>query len=251
MPRKFTLSPAKVSAFLTCRKLYVNNYIARLNRFYYRPNVGDTFGGSLHRALDRYHKGGDRSAEALSEHLKDTWASKGFESKAEEREYLERAEQIFSAYAAKNAEANTLFTEKTLTADMGDYKLTGRIDRIDEIGPGSLRLIDYKSGRLTVTEEELRGNIAMRIYHLLATNILDCERAETGIYCLQTGDEAYVDFTPEETKETVDILNGVAEEAMSLTPESKISYIFGAPHCSGCIYFENCRKNFMKTRKNH
>ena len=41
----------------------------------------------------------------------------------------------------------TIATEKTISCDMGRFKLSGRVDRIDRHADGRLEIIDYKSGR--------------------------------------------------------------------------------------------------------
>lgn len=170
-PRKPEISPTKIRIFLTCPLMYKLTYVTKVGRFYYAPNVGDSFGGSLHRAIHDFHSAGGHEThtpEQLAERLHSTWTSIGYSSQQEEKEHLELGVRLLQEYYANSQTgATTIFTEKQLKEDMGEFYLVGRIDRLDEHPDGKLEIIDYKSGRMSVSEQEVADDLAMSIYQLL------------------------------------------------------------------------------------
>jgi putative RecB family exonuclease len=246
-PRKLTLSPTKISAYLACRLTYRYAYIDRLSRFFYTPKSFHTFGLMLHRALDEFHKQGGaetQSAEQLVETMRSGWTSTGYASQQEEVEHLQAAEQFLDQYHAEHVVegAKTLFTEKQLRADMGEFVLMGRVDRIDEHLDGHIEIIDYKSGRLTVGEEEVRADLAMGIYTLLAHRIFP-ERAVTAtIYALRSGDKATVEHSTEELAELEAMIRELAAEIAQIDQDSVIEPDWLPNVCPWCDYLRLCTK---------
>ena len=83
--------------------------------------------------------------------------------------------------------------------DLGPFVLTGRIDRIDEHSEdGALEIVDYKSGRLDVTEEDVKGALAMSIYQLLVKRNHPDRRVFATIHALRGGVTASASFSDEE-----------------------------------------------------
>jgi RecB family exonuclease len=84
-----------------------------------------------------------------------------------------------------------LFTEKTLRTDLSpDVALSGRIDRVDEHHDGALEIVDYKSGRESVSEEDVSGSLALRIYQLLLKRKYPDRRVFATLVALRTGSQA-------------------------------------------------------------
>jgi len=246
-PRKLTLSPTKISTYLACRLMYKYTYINRLGRFYYTPKSYHTFGATLHRAIDEFHKAGGaetQSAEELVERVHSVWASAGYSSEEEEQAHLESAteflEQYHTGYAVEGAK--TLFTEKQLKADMGEFNLIGRIDRLDEHSDGHIEIIDYKSGRLSVDEEDIRTDLAMSIYSFLTHKTYPDRRVTATIYCLRTGDKATVEHTDEELTELEEMIRAIAAEIAQIDEETIIEPAWLPYVCPGCDYLRLCAR---------
>ena len=86
-PRKLALSPTRISTYLACRVMYKYAYIDRIGKFYYRPKAYHSFGASLHRTLEDFHKAGGaetQSPEQLVEKLHTAWTSVGYASAEED-----------------------------------------------------------------------------------------------------------------------------------------------------------------------
>lgn len=244
-PRKPQISPTKLRTFLECPLKYKFVYIAKIGRFHYRPNVGDSFGSSLHRALQEFHASGGhatQNSDQLTERLRNAWVGVGYGSQQEEADHLTLGAEILQNYYANSKrEAVTVFTERQLKWDMGDFTLIGRIDRLDETSDGILEIVDYKSGRASVTIEEVAGDLAMSIYQLLVKNNYPARRTMATIHCLRTGKMASAELSDDDLIELENMIRGVAIDMLAITedtehlPERK-------PTCDHCDFFKICAR---------
>jgi putative RecB family exonuclease len=254
--RKFTVSPTKLRLFRTCAAKYRWEYIEKLGRFYRKPRAGFSFGASLHNVLEKFHaEGGAESVtvEALTERLSASWQSQGYQSLDQEAAYKFEAVKILEAYHARATEvivatseeteskpATVLYSEKTLSMPLSpEITLTGRVDRVDEHADGALEIVDYKSGRSSVTTEDVSGALAMRVYQTLLTHLHPDRRVYATIYALRTGASASHEQTTEEREwltadclETAEIIKHRDWEAVLPTPIDACEDCDYLPHCT-------------------
>jgi len=170
-PKKPEFSPTRLRSFLSCPMMYRLDYVDKVGRFYHRARAGFTFGSTLHQALQTFHQDGGTAAVSAPElvaMMETVWQSQGYESAAHEAEYKVEAVRILEVYhaasEARAEETRPFLIEKMLKWDMGPFVLTGRIDRIDEhLSDGALEIVDYKSGRMSVTEADVKSALAMSI----------------------------------------------------------------------------------------
>jgi len=243
--RKPTFSPTKLTTYLTCRVKYHWAYMTRYGRLMRRPNPAFAFGANLHRALGFFHTAG--GAEQLSpdefrEALERLWSNAGFESAQQSEAFKQHghalASQYYEAQAAQPTEAVVLFTERTLRRDMGRYILTGRIDRVDEHPDGALEIIDYKSGRAEIDEEQVRNDLALHCYALLLQEIYPDRPLWIAIYALRPNKKVAVSLDADALVEFRDLLDALVAQILDedwdlLTPR-------WIPHCAGCEFLELC-----------
>ncbi len=176
--------------------------------------------------------------------LREVWTSLGYASAAEENEHLEIAEHLLADYYASCdlKGVRTLFTEKSLRCDMGKFNLMGRLDRLDEHPNGSLEIIDYKSGRITVAEEEVRYDLAMSIYAYLVHRVFpDCEIRGT-IHALRSGNKATVFFSEENLQEIEEYIKAIATEILRVDEDSYIEPVWLPRVCPQCDYLRLCAR---------
>src|SRR5579871_1960020 len=146
--RKPTLSPTRIATYLECAVKYRYIYHDKIGRFYLRARPGYSFGSTLHQVLQSFHEeiratGEAQSAEQMVEQVGQRWISAGYETPEQEQEYREASAEIVQAYHALATErmarqVETLYTEKTISTDMGPFKLSGRVDRVDRHPDGTL-----------------------------------------------------------------------------------------------------------------
>ena len=240
--RKLMLSPTRISAFLECPLKYKFVYVDRIGKFYYRPKPGNAFGGTIHRVLQGLHQPGAEqvSVGQLIENYRQAWVSMGYADTHEEQEFKAAGEQILRDYVSLTPpkDVKTLFTEKMVKWDMEDFILAGRLDRLDEHPDGALEIIDYKSGRLSATEEEVRNDLAMSIYQFIVRRLNPGRRVFGSIYCLAGGVKASAELSEEELSEVDEGTRRVA------------SAIIGAEEyrprrwegCEECDFYRICAK---------
>jgi RecB family exonuclease len=219
--------------------------MTRYGRLMRRPNPAFAFGANLHRALEFFHTAG--GAEKLSpdefrEALERLWSNAGFESAQQSEAFKQHghalASQYYEAQAAQPTEAVVLFTERTLRRDMGRYILTGRIDRVDEHPDGALEIIDYKSGRAEIDEEQVRNDLALHCYALLLQEIYPDRPLWIAIYALRPNKKVAVPLDAGALAEFRELLDALVAQILDedwdfLAPR-------WIPHCAGCEFLELC-----------
>ena len=216
-PKKPEISPTRLRTFLACRMMYRLDYVEKVGRFYHKARAGFTFGSTLHQTLQTFHEAGGSaslSVEQLQETLTANWQSQGYTDAAHEQAHKDDAARILETYhadAALRADVTrTFLTEKTLKWDMGTFILTGRVDRIDEhTADGALEIVDYKSGRMGVTEDDVKGALAMSVYQLLAQRNWPERRVFATIHALRGGVTASASYTEEEMLALEEDLRGI------------------------------------------
>jgi putative RecB family exonuclease len=248
MARKPTLSPTKITTYLACPSKYRWTYVDDRGKWYLRAKSYYSFGSTLHRVLERFHDAGDRGVTTTDEALKayeESWIDAGFSSAEEMAEAFGEGQHILERHIEEHRKmerpGRTLFVEKTLTRDLGEFRLMGRVDRIDEFDDGTLEIVDYKSGRESVTEDDVSGDIAIACYQFLLRSMYPDRPIRAAIVAVRTGARATTAMTEEEYLEFERDLTLLGNEILSvdydcLTPQRK-------PLCDRCDFLSLCRKH--------
>ncbi len=261
MARKFVISPTKLRTYLLCPAKYRLEYIDKLGRFYHRARAGYAFGHSLHRALDAFHNAGGTetvTAEDLTASLETVWVAKGYTDTEQETAFREEGVRILQEYhaasvAARSAAAEpeapppptTLWTEKTLRMDLSpEIALSGRIDRVDEHADGSLEIVDYKSGRDTVNNEEVKDSLALSIYQILVKQKMPDRRVFATLVALRTGARASAELDETERAEIAAACHDTGEEIRNRDWESVLPVV--NDHCPYCDFLPHCSRFWRK-----
>lgn len=205
--RKPTLSPTRITTYLECAVKYRYIYLDKIGRFYLRAKPYFSFGSTLHHVLQNFHEqGATHSTEELVSELAETWIGAGYETTEQEQKHREAGEQIVQAYHTAHqervlAQTETIATEKTISWDMGNFRLSGRVDRIDRHADGRLEILDYKSGRWETTPEEVANDLAMCCYQLILQRLHPETSVFATIYCLRSGVQASAQLDAEQLDE--------------------------------------------------
>lgn len=248
MARKPTLSPSRITTYLACPVKYRWTYVDARGRWFLRSKATYSFGLSLHRALERFYDSDDTGVQTVHEAvaaLEEDWISAGYSSSQEMQEALGEGKAILAATLerslARPATAKTLLVEQTLRLDMGPFVLVGRLDRLDEHPDGTLEIVDYKSGREQVSQEEVATDIAMACYQLLVRREYPDRNVRATIVALRTGAQASAALDAQALAEfEADLvrLGGeiVTREFHEIEPTAK-------PLCLGCDFLPLCKKH--------
>lgn len=199
------LSPTKASTFLACKLKYFHTYLNPEAKIFVRPKNYYSFGLSLHKVLERYHDPADvqvADTTSVTAALKEEFVTAGYSSQDEIDQALSHGTELLQKYVAKQETrtdgARTLLIEKMLKYGFPQFDLIGRLDRVDELPNGQLRIADYKSGRESVTEQDIQEDLAMSIYQLLLKKAYPDRTVSAEIIALKTGVTAEYSMTPEE-----------------------------------------------------
>ena len=201
--RKPTLSPTRIRAYLECAMKYRYIYVDKIGRFYLRAHAGYSFGSTLHHVLQQFHdQGAGETAEAMVSRIDQNWIAVGYETVEQQQEHREAGVRMIQEYHSAHRqriadEIETLAVEKTISCDMGRFKLSGRVDRIDRHSDGRLEVIDYKSGRTETSSDEVLDSLAMSCYQLILRKMYPGVPVFATIYSLRTGHQASAELTGE------------------------------------------------------
>ena len=207
-----------------------------------------SFGSSLHSVLQRFHDSNDAGVTATHEvlnALEESWISAGYGSQDEMEQALAEGKDILTSYIERHKSravtAKTIMVERQLRLDFGDFFIIGRIDRVDEHEDGSLEIVDYKSGRQTVDEEEVKFDLAMGVYQVLIREQFPGRPVRATIIALRSGSQASASFTEDEHEEFVSALRLLASEVMNRDYENLSPVL--KDHCFRCDFSPLCRKD--------
>ncbi len=252
--RKPTLSPTRIQTYLTCQVKYYWAYLSPIGRRYRRPNPVLTLGANLHRVLQVFHElGGAQTLtrEQVADTLEMLWSHAGFETpeQSEQQKQLGHAliAHYYERHASQPSPARTLFTEKQLRLERDLYVLLGRLDRVDEYPDGTLEIIDYKSGRERITEEQVANDLALNCYALLLQPHYPDRPLLISIYALRAGEKATVAIDAAQLQEFARLLDGLAEQILNTRYEPLAPTPI--PHCAACEYLPLCARYFSSSNE--
>jgi len=156
LPVAATLSPSRLSRFVTCPRSFKYSYIDKLAQ---PATIYQLRGTLVHRALQLLfgYERSDRTLETAHEALDVAWSELASSSDAEALGLTEIAGERFARDGHRLIEkyfrledpsrVSTVGIELHLRAKLGDIELRGIIDRLDRCDDGRFVLTDYKTGR--------------------------------------------------------------------------------------------------------
>lgn len=202
----------------------------------------------MHKVLQRFHDSGDRGVETIYEALAaidEDWIDAGYTSGTEMMEARGEGREIIQAYIddleSRPGLGTVLFVEKTLRYDMGEFSLVGRLDRVDEHSDGTLEIIDYKTGRTSVTQDEVETDLALSCYQLLLKHAYPERRVIATMIALKGGMRASAEVSEEDLTTFEKDLHQLGIEILNrdfyeVEPVWK-------PLCGSCDFLTLCRKH--------
>lgn len=214
LPRPlFSATPSRLTSF-ECPRRYRMTYVDRPPAPKGAPWAHNTVGAVLHVALARWWQlePSKRTPESGAGLVHRHWQNDGFESAEQSEAWRQQAADWLRQYLGDELERNAgrpepRGIERTVTARTDVLVVSGRADRIDE-RDGELVIVDYKSGRTMLTEQDARRSIALAIYALAAEQTLyrRCRRVE--LHHLPSGTVAGYEHSDESLADQI----GRAEE---------------------------------------
>lgn len=152
------LSYSRLATYHDCPKKFELRYVRKLDepQHWYL-----SYGKSVHAVLEKllrcqvredglfYPDGETLFPVSLADLLDESWSSSGFSSPMQEQREKRRALRVLSAYMPvfRSTWQQTMYAERVVTASFQGVPFTGIVDRIDRVSDGTVRVVDYKSGR--------------------------------------------------------------------------------------------------------
>ena len=161
MAKNLSFSYSKMGMYKECPQKYKFRYVHMLPE---QPKYYFAFGSALHEVMEYIYNPANPVFPTLGEALQffeNYWNKTSFEQKgyaSAEKEmagYLE-GRRILEAYYAKNAADffHPLSVELKSTLDMDGLNLISILDRIDYLGDGKVKILDYKTGKTVQREPD-------------------------------------------------------------------------------------------------
>lgn len=205
-----------------------------------------SFGTNLHRALQRFHDSEDKGVQTVHQaisSLEESWIEAGYSNHDSMMQDLAEGKAMVEAHIERwkrePVTARTIAVEKLYSIDLGAFRLVGRIDRLDEREDGSLEIIDYKSGRQTVTPQEVADDLAMGVYQLILKEHHPDRNIFASIVALRSGEKATASLTNEQLEEFRFALIEIGQKILNRVWESEEP--ISKELCQSCDFKSLCR----------
>lgn len=242
--RLFSCTPSRLTTWLDCPRRYRMTYVDRPSPAKGLPWAHNSVGTSVHLALAKWwelprHR---RVPEAGRGLVHASWQTEGFESPEQaERWKGYAADQVVRYLEDVDPAAEPRGTERTVAFKTQTLAVSGRVDRVDE-RDGELVVVDYKTGRSTLSEADARGSLALALYVLGARRTFrtDCTRVE--LHHLPSGQVHGWDHSEETLERHVRRAEAIAAEATAATASGDDEAFPPRPSsmCGWCDYAQHC-----------
>lgn len=217
--RLFTCTPSKLTGWLDCPRRYRMTYLDRPP-----PQKGpawahNTVGAVAHLALARWwelplQRRTGRAARAL---LEQAWQTDGFADDRQADRWKGYAGDMVERYADDlDPDEDPVGIERTVAFKTEALAVSGRVDRVDRRGD-ELVVVDYKTGRSTLTQDDARGSLALALYAMACARTLRLPCAKVELHHLPTGSVHAWEHTPETLARHLGRAESIAAEVNAAT----------------------------------
>lgn len=249
----FSCTPSKLAAF-DCPRRYRFTYLDTPRPSRGRPWAHSSLGASVHLALARWWSLplSARTPDEGERLVERAWLPDGFKDDAQSQRYRDVAARWVRDYLG-NVDPSTepIGVERTVAFVTPQLAVSGRVDRIDEraLGnaPGQLVIVDYKTGRRGVAEDEARGSLALALYVLGARRALRREGHRVELHHVPTGEVVAFEHTDASLARQVARAEATAQDIVAAvdTLESgadpdEVFPAVSSPVCSWCDFRAQC-----------
>ena len=250
MPRRlFACTPSRLAAF-DCPRRYRFSYLDRPTPPKGPPWAHNTVGAVAHLALAKWWllPRAHRTPEAGGDLVERNWQDLGFRDEAQAAQARARTVDWVQRYLATRADPadEPVGVERTVATRTDRLAISGRIDRVDERGD-ELVVVDYKTGRRPLADDDARGSQALALYVLAVRRTLRraCRRVE--LHHLPTGTVHAFEHTGaslqrhlERAEDTAaDIVTATDTLASGADPDDVFPPA-PSPACSWCDFRRHC-----------
>lgn len=174
------------------------------------------YGISVHRALERFftqvQQGKNPTSEQLLSSLETEWISSGYAGEEQELQFKNKAQEILTDYLKNHSDSLSRieYIEHPFTILENNVRVEGKMDRVDKLPSGKLRVIDFKVGE---TKEPGPWEVfQLQLYALACERTLDTEVADCRFQFLTSNEAIPVKFNDQVREESLGRLRSVIEQ---------------------------------------
>jgi DNA helicase-2/ATP-dependent DNA helicase PcrA len=213
------LSATSIDAYDTCPMKY------KLMQDWRIPGPASAamlYGKIVHEVLSDIHQGiiagRPRSEGEVLQRFREKLSEAAFDDEYQRTLFEQQGARQLSAYVTSLSHAPlppVLHAEKNFDVKVDGVRVTGRIDRVDRIDDGRVRVIDFKTGS-AFDQDKADKSLQLSIYAIAARDILRAEPAELVIHNL---DDDSVILTTRDDEAMGETRAKIAEVAAGIAAE--------------------------------
>jgi putative RecB family exonuclease len=198
MPRRlYPASPSRLLAWLDCPRRYRMQYLDRPRPVARQPRAHTSVGVATHNVLRDFWDlaPAERTPAGVERLVRQSWIDVGFRNPDQSAQWRARTTKRVTEYLrGVDRERQPLGVERTVSLHTATLSVTGRLDRLDDRN-GDLVVVDYKTGRALLTDDDARTSLPMALYAVAAARMFrrPCTRVE--LHHLPTGEVLAHDHT--------------------------------------------------------
>ncbi len=246
-------SYSKMGMYKECPQKYKFRYVHLLPE---QPKYYFAFGSALHAVMEFIYNPAKSAFPTLDEALaffettwsKTTFEQKGYASVDKELEGYAEGRRILETYYAANADnfKHPLSVETKSTLDIDGLSLISILDRMDYLGDGKIKILDYKTGKTVQREPDQlymyqkvveNSPIIKAIVQAKDPSVKTVQVGELSFYHLPTLTELKFERAPD--KEIFEFWQGVLQIADKIRA-GQFSPTPGENQCRWCDYRNIC-----------
>ncbi|MDH2429844.1 PD-(D/E)XK nuclease family protein [Sphaerisporangium sp. TRM90804] len=216
MPKRlYSCTPSRLNTWLDCPRRYRFTYLDRPAPKRGHSWAHNSLGASVHNALAAWWREPyDRRTPVMAALLVTKgWITEGYRDPEQSALWLGRARAMVTDYTGTlDPSDEPVGVERTVATRTPVIAVSGRVDRIDRRGD-ELVIVDYKTGRRPLTEDDARSSLALAIYAVASSRVLHrpCHRVE--LHHLPTASVAVWEHTDASLRRHIGRAEDMAVEA--------------------------------------
>lgn len=243
-PLKITyVSYSQIQTFDICPLHYKLHYLLHVPT---PPQPALNFGISIHATLREFYEramqGETISKNDIPNIFDSFWTTEGYHGRQHAQAAYAGGLTMLTKYIEKNFTPKKLpiALEHPFQFSLGGIRVGGRMDRIDRLSDGSIEIIDYKTGRNSIEEKQIKNNLQLSLYTLAAKNIPEVPQhtnissIKVSLHYIETGKIVSGILTKED-------LENASKKILAKVKEIETSNFA----CSKSIFCQNCEYKML------
>jgi RecB family exonuclease len=216
--RLWSCTPTKLDTWLSCPRRFRFSYLDRRPKG--PPWAHNSVGAAVHNALRDWWllPVERRTPDGAEDLVARSWLTDGFRDDAQAAQWRDRAATMTSAYVVTlDPHDEPAGVERTVGTATHGMALSGRVDRIDRRasadGGTELVIVDYKTGRHPLDDNDAKSSLALAVYVVAARRTLRTRSRRVELHHLPTGTVAAHEHTDESLERHLGRAGDIAVEA--------------------------------------